>query len=97
VYDLQNLDNRRFTYSELKKFTNNFKQFVGKGGFGAVYYGCLENGTEVAVKIRSESSSHGLTEFLAEVENPVSSKHSRSIMNIIFSNVIHFICFEYFL
>ncbi len=34
-----------------------------------MYYGCLEDGTEVAVKMRSELSSHGLDEFLAEVLN----------------------------
>ena len=32
-----------------------------------MYHGCLEDGTEVAVKMRSESSTHGLDEFLAEV------------------------------
>lgn len=65
---LQNTKNRRFTYKELEKFTNSFKRFIGQGGFGLVYYGCLENGTEVAVKMRSESSSHGLDQFLAEVQ-----------------------------
>lgn len=56
-----------FTYKELEKFTDSFKRFIGQGGFGAVYYGRLDDGTEVAVKMRSESSSHGLDEFLAEV------------------------------
>jgi hypothetical protein len=32
-----------------------------------VYYGRLEDDSEVAVKMRSESSSHGLDEFIAEV------------------------------
>jgi hypothetical protein len=60
-------ENRCFTYKELQKFTNNFKWFIGKGGFGLVYYGRLEDDTEVAVKMRSESSSHGIDEFIAEV------------------------------
>lgn len=66
---LQNIESRRFTYKELEKITNKFEQFIGQGGFGLVYYGCLEDDTEVAVKIRSESSAHGheLDEFLAEV------------------------------
>lgn len=64
---LQDSENRRFTYKDLEKFTDNFKRFIGQGGFGLVYHGHLEDGTEVAVKMRSESSSHGLDEFLAEV------------------------------
>uniref|UniRef100_A0A453PXA7 Protein kinase domain-containing protein n=1 Tax=Aegilops tauschii subsp. strangulata TaxID=200361 RepID=A0A453PXA7_AEGTS len=66
---LQNTENRRFTYKELEKFTNKFERFIGQGGFGPVHYGCLEDNTEVAVKMRSEASSHGLDEFLAEVPN----------------------------
>jgi hypothetical protein len=67
VNDLQNSENRQFTYKELVNLTNNFQRFIGHGGFGHVYYGLLENGTEVSVKMRSESSLHGLDEFLAEV------------------------------
>ena len=66
---LQSTENHRFTYMELEKFTNKFERFIGQGGFGLVYYGRLEDNTEVAVKMRSESSSHGLDEFLAEVPN----------------------------
>lgn len=66
---LQTVENRRFTYKDLEKITNKFSQFIGQGGFGLVYYGRLEDDTEVAVKMRSELSSHGLDEFLAEVPN----------------------------
>lgn len=41
---------------------------LGKGGFGNVYEGLLEDGTQVAVKIRSKSSNQGDKEFLMEVE-----------------------------
>ena len=64
---LQDSENRRFTYKELENITNNFERLIGQGGFGLVYYGRLEDGTMVAAKMRSESSSHGLDEFLAEV------------------------------
>ena len=47
--------------------TNNFQRVIGQGGFGKVYDGFLENGTQVAVKLLSESSNQGLQEFLAEV------------------------------
>ena len=59
------LENREFSYRELKHITNNFSQEIGKGGFGAVFLGYLENGNPVAVKVRSESSSQGSKEFLA--------------------------------
>lgn len=60
-------ENRRFTYMELQKITNNFNHIIGKGGFGNVFHGYLENGTQVAVKTRSQSSTQGTKEFLAEV------------------------------
>ncbi|KAL9326221.1 hypothetical protein ACSQ67_006866 [Phaseolus vulgaris] len=42
---------RRFSYSELKRATNNFKIELGKGSFGAVYKGALEKGKRlIAVK-----------------------------------------------
>lgn len=61
------LENRRFTYSELETTTNNFQRVLGRGGFGYVYHGIMEDGTQVAVKLRSESSNQGVREFLAEV------------------------------
>lgn len=79
---LQKPENRRFTYQELEKFTENFKHLIGHGGFGHVYYGCLEDSTEVAVKMRSKLSSHGLNEFLAEVTNSVTTKFTTDKINI---------------
>ncbi|KAK1630310.1 hypothetical protein QYE76_004625 [Lolium multiflorum] len=79
---LQSTENRRFTYKELEKFTNKFERFLGKGGFGLVYYGRLEDNSEVAVKMRSESSSHGLDEFLAEV-NSLTKVHHRNLVSLV--------------
>lgn len=59
--------NRRFTYTELKMITSNFRRVIGEGGFGLVYDGFLEDGTQVAVKLRSQSSNQGVKEFLTEV------------------------------
>jgi len=47
--------------------TANFKEEIGRGGFGSVFLGYLENGSPVAVKMRSKTSSQGDKEFLAEV------------------------------
>jgi hypothetical protein len=71
------LENRRFTYKELEMITNNFQRVLGQGGFGKVYNGFLEDGTQVAVKLRSESSNQGAREFLLEVERISSEFASR--------------------
>uniref|UniRef100_A0A8R7K435 Protein kinase domain-containing protein n=1 Tax=Triticum urartu TaxID=4572 RepID=A0A8R7K435_TRIUA len=65
-FPLHQLESRQFTYEELKMITNNFQRVLGQGGFGYVYDGFLEDGTQVAVKLRSHSSSQGFKEFLAE-------------------------------
>uniref|UniRef100_J3MWS1 Protein kinase domain-containing protein n=1 Tax=Oryza brachyantha TaxID=4533 RepID=J3MWS1_ORYBR len=79
---LQIVENRQFTYKELEKITNKFERPIGKGGFGPVYYGHLEDKTEVAVKMRSESSSHGLDEFFAEVRN-LTMVHHRNLVSLV--------------
>jgi hypothetical protein len=65
------IDIRRFTYAELKLITNDFQSIIGKGGFGIVYHGILENSNEVAVKVLMETSIAESTDFLPEVyQNP---------------------------
>lgn len=53
--------------SELKEATSNFSTKIGKGSFGCVYYGKMRDGKEVAVKIMTDSSSHGNHQFMTEV------------------------------
>ncbi|XP_050114695.1 putative receptor protein kinase ZmPK1 [Malus sylvestris] len=60
------MDFKRFTYAELTRATGNFKQKIGKGGFGTVYKGLLDDGRVVAVK-RLEGVLQGEAEFWAEV------------------------------
>ncbi|CAM0948552.1 unnamed protein product [Alopecurus aequalis] len=57
-----------YTYKELEMITNCFSQVLGQGGFGCVYNGFMENGTQVAVKLRSQSSDQGVKEFLIEAQ-----------------------------
>ena len=64
-------ENRKFTYKELKEITANFKEEIGRGGFGVVFLGYLENQSPVAVKMRSKTSSQGDKEFLAEVVSSI--------------------------
>ncbi|KAK3411653.1 hypothetical protein EUGRSUZ_I00390, partial [Eucalyptus grandis] len=62
------LKNRPFEYREISKITGNFGQVIGKGGFGKVYLGTLDNGTVVAVKMLSKSSEQGYKEFQTEAQ-----------------------------
>ncbi|OWM79353.1 hypothetical protein CDL15_Pgr003526 [Punica granatum] len=66
-----------FKIRELEKATNNFSQknFIGRGGFGMVYKGTLQDGTEVAVKKIIESEFQRDEEFCNEVEIISNLKH----------------------
>ncbi|XP_061362728.1 G-type lectin S-receptor-like serine/threonine-protein kinase At1g11330 isoform X2 [Gastrolobium bilobum] len=58
-----------FDFEKLATATNNFHlaNMLGKGGFGPVYKGQLEDGQEIAVKRLSKASGQGLEEFMNEV------------------------------
>ncbi|KAK2999140.1 LOW QUALITY PROTEIN: hypothetical protein RJ639_024485 [Escallonia herrerae] len=57
---------KSFSFAELKRATRNYKEQIGKGGFGTVYKGILGGDRVVAVK-RLEGILQGETEFWAEV------------------------------
>lgn len=59
--------NQQFTYADVVSITNNFQRVIGKGGFGSVYLGHIKDGTQVAVKMLSQSSSQGPKQFRTEV------------------------------
>ncbi|MFQ6649869.1 hypothetical protein Gotur_023034 [Gossypium turneri] len=62
---------KRFHFKELQVATNNFssKNVVGKGGFGNVYKGYLQDGTVVAVKrLKDGNAIGGEIQFQTEVE-----------------------------
>ncbi|KAL1565515.1 rust resistance kinase Lr10-like [Salvia divinorum] len=61
-----NLTPIKYTYSEIKKMTNNFKQRLGEGAYGTVYKGKLRSGPYVAVKIMGQSMPSE-QEFISEV------------------------------
>ncbi|XP_010035238.2 rust resistance kinase Lr10 [Eucalyptus grandis] len=56
----------RYSYSNIKKITRNFKHKLGEGGYGSVYKGMLRSGNEVAIKILKQSKAHG-QDFINEV------------------------------
>ncbi|KAI3768116.1 hypothetical protein L2E82_18548 [Cichorium intybus] len=59
-----------FSYEELEVATDNFNDSreLGDGGFGAVYYGKLIDGREVAVKRLYENNFKRVEQFMNEVE-----------------------------
>ncbi|KAA8541722.1 hypothetical protein F0562_022874 [Nyssa sinensis] len=73
---------RQFTYSEVLTITNNFQRVVGKGGFGTVYHGYVEDTNQVAVKMLSSSSIQGYKEFQAEA-NLLMSVHHRNLTSLV--------------
>ncbi|KAL0558501.1 hypothetical protein IC582_003075 [Cucumis melo] len=75
---------KTFSASDIERATNNFdpSRILGEGGFGRVYRGILEDGTEVAVKVLKRDDLQGGREFLAEVEM-LSRLHHRNLVKLI--------------
>ncbi|XP_058772655.1 PR5-like receptor kinase [Vicia villosa] len=65
---------KRYTYTQIIKATNSFKNKLGQGGYGSVYKGKLQDGSLVAVKILSESNGNG-EEFINEVASISVTSH----------------------
>ncbi|ERN12904.1 hypothetical protein AMTR_s00050p00189240 [Amborella trichopoda] len=70
--------------SELEKATDRFssKNILGEGGFGRVYRGIVEDGTEVAIKVLIREDHSGGCEFRSEVEM-LSRLHHRNLVKLI--------------
>ncbi|XP_023736051.1 uncharacterized protein LOC111883957 [Lactuca sativa] len=62
----------QFTIAQIRSATQDFNEslLLGKGGFGNVYKGIIDNGTRIIVAIKrwSFNSSQGVREFGAEVD-----------------------------
>ncbi|XP_077212356.1 rust resistance kinase Lr10-like [Tasmannia lanceolata] len=56
----------RYSYSDVKKMTQGFKEKLGQGGLGSVFRGKLRSGHLVAVKVLAMSKGNG-QDFINEV------------------------------
>lgn len=56
----------RYSYNQIRSYTNNLANKIGKGGFGTVYKGKLPSGYLIAVKIL-DKSKQSEQQFIAEL------------------------------
>ncbi|KAK3440514.1 hypothetical protein EUGRSUZ_B00791, partial [Eucalyptus grandis] len=65
---------RRYTYEDIKRMTNSFKEKLGQGGYGCVYKGKLQDGQLVAVKLLKKLKGDA-EEFFNEVASISRTSH----------------------
>ncbi|XXG65310.1 hypothetical protein AAC387_Pa05g3044 [Persea americana] len=83
VDDMDEFSPRPFSYDELEKATNGFKEELGKGSFGTVYRGALSNGAQiVAVKRLDGVVEEGEREFHTEM-NAIGRTHHRNLVRLL--------------
>ncbi|KAJ8775193.1 hypothetical protein K2173_020197 [Erythroxylum novogranatense] len=71
----------RYSYSDIKKITKNFKDKLGQGGYGSVYKGKLRSGRLAAIKLLGNSKSNG-QDFINEV-GTIGTIHHVNVVNLI--------------
>ncbi|XVF83928.1 hypothetical protein PTKIN_Ptkin16aG0533500 [Pterospermum kingtungense] len=74
----------RLSYQSILKATNGFSSetLVGKGSFGLVYKGVLEDGKIIAIKVLKLLSHGAFKSFLAECEASRNVRH-RNLVNVL--------------
>ncbi|CAN6363362.1 unnamed protein product [Urochloa humidicola] len=77
----QNLELSCISFENITAATNSFHEtnMLGKGGFGKVYKGTLEDGKEVAVKRLSKGSEQGIEQLRNEVILIASLQHKNLV------------------
>ncbi|KAM3736037.1 hypothetical protein ACB098_10G132900 [Castanea mollissima] len=74
---------RSFTYSDLEKMTNGFKEELGRGSFGTVYKGTMWNGQKiVAVKRLEKVLTDGEKEFQTEMK-VIGRTHHKNLVRLL--------------
>ncbi|KAF2294536.1 hypothetical protein GH714_012349 [Hevea brasiliensis] len=95
IAETQKSKNQTFSYSEIVSITDNFNTTIGGGGFGKVYFGTLKDGTQVAIKLLSQSSKQGYKEFQAEVQLLIIVHHRNLVSLIGYCNDSHNLALVY--
>uniref|UniRef100_A0A0E0D394 non-specific serine/threonine protein kinase n=1 Tax=Oryza meridionalis TaxID=40149 RepID=A0A0E0D394_9ORYZ len=78
------IDGGSLSYDQLAAATGGFSpdNVIGQGGFGCVYRGRLQGGTEVAIKKLKTESKQGDREFRAEVDI-ITRVHHRNLVSLV--------------
>ncbi|KAG7535053.1 Protein kinase-like domain superfamily [Arabidopsis thaliana x Arabidopsis arenosa] len=90
---------RYFPFTELQIATQNFDEnsVIGVGGFGKVYIGEIDGGTQVAIKRGSQSSEQGINEFQTEIQmlSKLRHRHLVSLIGFCDENKEMILVYEY--
>ncbi|KAK6922854.1 S-locus glycoprotein domain [Dillenia turbinata] len=73
---------RAFSYEELERATDGFKEEVGTGSFGTVYKGTLSAGNKIVAVKRLERVVEGEREFQAEM-TAIGQTHHKNLVRLL--------------
>ncbi|KAL1810047.1 hypothetical protein ACET3Z_027037 [Daucus carota] len=87
IYSIRSMDDisirsiniLNFSLENIETATQQYKTLIGEGGFGSVYRGTLTDGQEVAVKVRSATSTQGTREFNNELNLLSAIRHENLV------------------
>ncbi|KAK4559980.1 hypothetical protein RGQ29_008961 [Quercus rubra] len=71
----------RYSFSQIRKMANGFKDKLGEGGYGSVYKGKLQSGNLVAIKMLGKSKANG-QDFINEVAT-IGRIHHENVVQLI--------------